>query len=69
MSYDQLGYNFWTYVKKRTQLQDHSILLRHKDDVVGTRPDEHLMSDFEHVKTSLFLTEVVSGVAQRRRYS
>ena len=36
-----------------------SILLRHMDDVVGTGPEEHLMSDFEHMKTSLYLTDVV----------
>ena len=29
------------------------------DDLVGTGPDEHLMSDDEHMKTSLFLTDVV----------
>ena len=29
------------------------------DDVVGTGPDEQLMSDFEHMKTSLYLTDVV----------
>ena len=29
------------------------------DDVVGTGPEEHLMSDFEHMKTSLHLTDVV----------
>ena len=29
------------------------------DDVVGTGPDEHRMSDFEHMKTSLHLTDVV----------
>ena len=29
------------------------------DDVVGTGPDEHLMSDSEHMKTSLYLTDVV----------
>ena len=29
------------------------------DDVVGTGPDEHRMSDFEHTKTSLYLTDVV----------
>ena len=29
------------------------------DDVVGTGPEEHLMSDFEHMKTSLYLTDVV----------
>ena len=53
MSYDQLRYPM--YVKKRTQRLDHWIL----DDVVGTGPDEHLMSDFEHMKTSLYLTDVV----------
>ena len=36
-----------------------TILLRHMDDVVGTGPDEHLMSDFHHMKTSLCLTDVV----------
>ena len=30
------------------------------DDVVGTGPDEHLMSDFEHMKTSLHLTDVMA---------
>ena len=29
------------------------------DDAVGTGPEEHLMSDFEHMKTSLYLTDVV----------
>ena len=29
------------------------------DHVVGTGPDEHLMSDVEHMKTSLYLTDVV----------
>ena len=29
------------------------------DDVAGTGPDEQLMSDFEHMKTSLYLTDVV----------
>ena len=29
------------------------------DDVVGTDPEEHVMSDFEHMKTSLYLTYVV----------
>ena len=41
------------YVKKRAQRSEDSILLRHMDDVVGTGPDSHLMSDFEHMKTSL----------------
>ena len=48
-----------TCVKKRAQRSDDSILLRHMDDVVGTGPEEHLMSDFEHMKTSLYLTNVV----------
>ena len=26
---------------------------------MGTGPEEHLMSDFEHMKTSLYLTDVV----------
>ena len=29
------------------------------DNVVGTGPQEHLMSDFEHMKTSLYLTYVL----------
>ena len=29
------------------------------DDVVGTGPDEHLMSDFEHMMASLYLKRVV----------
>ena len=29
------------------------------DDVVGRGPGEHLMSGFEHMKTSLYLTDVV----------
>ena len=40
-----------THVKKRAQRSDDSILLRHMDDVVGTGPEEHLVSDFEHMKT------------------
>ena len=48
-----------TNVKKRAQRSDDSILLRHMDDVVGTGPEEHLMSDFEHMKTSPHLTDVV----------
>ena len=46
-------------MKKRAQRSDDSILLPHIDDVVGTGPEEHLMSDFEHMKTSLYLTDVV----------
>ena len=38
---------------------DQTILLRHVDVVVGTGPEEHLMSDVEHMKTSLHLTDVV----------
>ena len=48
-----------TYVKKRAQRSDDSILLRHMDDVVGTGPGKHLMSEKEHMKTSLYLTDVV----------
>ena len=48
-----------TYVKKRAQRSDDSILLRYMDDVVSKGPEEHLMSDFEHMKTSLYLTDVV----------
>ena len=29
------------------------------DDVVGTGPEEHLMSDFEYMMTGLYLTDVV----------
>ena len=42
-----------TYVKKRAQRSDDSILLRHTDDVVGTGPEEHLMSDFEHMNVRM----------------
>ena len=59
MNYNQLISDPSTYVKKRGQRSDDSILLRHMDDVVGTGPEEHLMSDFEHMKTSLYLTDVV----------
>ena len=59
MSDDQLISDPSTYVKKRTQRSDDSILLRHMDDVVGTGPEEHIMSDFEHMQTSLYLTDVV----------
>ena len=45
--------------RSRASSWEQSILLRHMDDVVGTGPDEHLMSDFEHMKTSLYLTDVV----------
>ena len=58
MSYNQLISYPSTYVKKRAQRSDDSILLRHMDDVLGTGPDEHLMSDFEQMKTSLYLTDV-----------
>ena len=46
-------------MKNRTQRSEGSNLLRHIDDVVGTGPDEQSMSEFEHVKTSLYLTDVV----------
>ena len=59
MNCDQLISDPSTYVKKRAQRSDDSILLRHMDDVVGTGPEEHLTSDFEHMKTSLYLTHVV----------
>ena len=52
VNYNQLIYDPSTYVKKRAQRSDDSILLRHVDDVVGTGPEEHLMSDFEHMKAS-----------------
>ena len=45
--------------EKRALRSEDSILLRHMDDVVGTGPEEHLMSDCEHMKTSLYLTDVV----------
>ena len=59
MNYNQLISDPSTYVKNRAQRSDDSILLRHMDDVVGTGPEEYLMSDIEHMKTSLFLTDVV----------
>ena len=59
MCYNRLISDPSMYVKKRAQRPDDSILLRHMDDVVGTGPEEHLTSDFEHMKTSLYLTDVV----------
>ena len=59
LNYSQLISDPSTYVKKRAQRSDDSIPLRHMDDVVGTGPEEHLMSDFEHMKTRLYLTDVV----------
>ena len=67
---DGMSSNQWisdpsTYAKKRTQRSDYSNLLRHMDDVVGTGPEEHLMSDFEHMETSLyFVFDGCGGVAQ-----
>ena len=58
MSYDQLISDPSTYVKKRKQRSDDSILLRLMDDKIGTGPQKHLVSDFESVKTSLYLTDV-----------
>ena len=55
----QLKSDLSTYVAKREKRKDDSIFLRHMDDVVGTGPEEHLMRDFEHMKTSLLLTDVV----------
>ena len=45
LSYNQLISNPSTYVKKRTQRSEDSILLRHMDDVVGTGPDEQLKNE------------------------
>ena len=60
MSYNQLISDLSTYCEETcAQRSDDSILPRHMDDVVGTGPEEHLMSDFEHMKTSLYLTDVV----------
>ena len=59
MCYNQLTSDPSTYVKKRAQRSDNSILLLHMDDVGFMGPDEHLTSDFEHMKTSLCLTDVV----------
>ena len=59
MNYNQLISDPSTYAMKRAQRSDDSILLRHMDDVVGTGPEEHLMSDFEFMKTSLYLIDVV----------
>ena len=59
MNYSQLISDPSMYVKKRAQRSEDSILSRYMDDVVCTGPEEHLMSDFEHMKTSLYLTDVV----------
>ena len=60
MSYNPLVSDpFDVYMKKRAQRSEDSILLRHMDDVVGTGLEEHLMSDFEQRKTSLYLADVV----------
>ena len=66
MSSNQLISDPSTYVKKRTQRSDDLILLRHIDDVVGTGPSEQFMSDSEHMKTSLYLTDVVVLRDERR---
>ena len=58
MNYRHLVFDTSTYVKKGAQRSEDSILLRHMDDVVGTGPAEHLR-DSEHIKTSLYLTDVV----------
>ena len=54
-SYNQLISDLSTYVTKRAQRSDDPILLRPMDDVVGTSPEELLLSDLEHIKTSLHL--------------
>ena len=59
MNYSQLISDPWTYVRKRARRSDDSIVPRHMDDVVGTGREDHLMSDFEHMKTSVYLTDVV----------
>ena len=59
MSYNQLMSDSSAYVKKRAQRSEDSIFLRHMDDVVGTGPEEHLISDFQYMKTSLYLTDMV----------
>ena len=59
ITYDQFTSDPSTYMKKRRHRSDDSILLRHMDDVVGTGPEEHLMSDFEHMKSSLHSMDVV----------
>ena len=64
MNYSQLISDPSMYVKKRAQRSDGSILPRHMDDVVGTGPEEHLLSDFEHMKTSLYLTDGVMKATQ-----
>ena len=59
MSYNQFMSDALRYVKKSGQRPDDPILLRYMDDIVGMGPDEHIMSDLEHMKTSLYLTDVV----------
>ena len=54
MSSNQLKSDSSTYVKKRAQRSDESILLSHMGDEMELRPDEHLMNDFEHMKTNLY---------------
>ena len=63
MSYNQLISDFSTFVKKRAHRSEDSILLRHMDDVVGTGPDEHFMSDFEHMLTIQSVFDRCGGVA------
>ena len=59
VGYEQLKSDPSTYVAKREKRKDDSILLRHVDDVVGAGTEEHLMRDFERMKTILLLTDVV----------
>ena len=49
MSYNHLISDPSTYVKKRTQRSEDSILLRRMDDVVGTGPNEQLIHEGQSV--------------------
>ena len=52
----QLISDLSTCVKERAQRSDDSIFLRHME---GTAPEEHVRSNYKHVKTNLYLTDVV----------
>ena len=56
MSYNQLISDLFDVLKKT-----YTTITVHMDDVVGTRPEEHLMSDFEHLKTRVYLTDVLQN--------
>ena len=49
----------WVRGQHTEDRRSDEILLRHMDYVVVTGSEEHLLSDFEHMKTSLYLTDVV----------